>query len=385
MDLTDQPRKPDLLLAGGAVIAADGTPAGVRDVAVTAGRITAIAADLPRGAGRVVDCSGALVLAGLIDVHSHVHDGVFDVAVPPDEGHLRRGVVAVNDAGSVGASGFPGFLRHTVATAGPRVVCFLNLSSVGLVNIHVSEYADPHAVDLDKAAGVAADHPDVVRGIKVRLSRSETGEQPLAILDQALQLGERTGLPLMAHVGATACGLDDILDRLRPGDIVTHSFHGKGEGLIQGGRVAASAWRAGERGVLFDVGHGTTQMSYAVARTAIAEGFLPDLIGSDLSRRNWMKPAYDLATIAAKMVALGMTREQVFGRVTVAAAEVLGLADEGYGRLTVGGPACITVLAEADTVVLPDAAQDQLQVDRFEPLLTVNHGAVVPPSPWRGR
>ncbi len=101
----------------------------------------------------------------------------------------------------------------------------------------------------------------------------------------------------MVHVGATACTLTEILDLLRPGDIVTHCFHGKAAGLLDNGQVLPAAFAARERGVLFDTGHGTTQMSYLVARTAIAAGLTPDTISSDLSRRNWRKPAYDLLTL----------------------------------------------------------------------------------------
>lgn len=376
----------DLLLSGGTTIDAETGERLPITVAVADGTIAGIGEEtLDARAARTIDCRGAIVSAGLVDLHSHVHDGVFDVAVPPDDGHLRRGVVLVNDAGSVGLSGFRGFRSYTAERALVDITCYLNVSSVGLVNIHVSEFADPHAVLVQQAADLIAANRDLIRGVKVRLSRSETGEKPLEALAQALDLGERASVPVMAHVGATACTFGDILRELRPGDIVTHCFHGKGEGIVRDGKVIDEAWDARRRGVLFDVGHGTTQMSYEVARTALAAGFPPDTISSDLSRRNWMAPAYDLATVISKLVALGMPLASALHAATAVPAGILGADAEGYGTLRVGGVAAVTVLEERDIVdVLPDARNDRLQVRRLEPVAVVHHGRLVETVPWRG-
>ena len=142
---------------------------------------------------------------------------------------------------------------------------------------------------------------------------------------------------------------------------------------------------ARERGVLYESAHGKSNFSYAVARPAIEQGFLPDVVCSDTSYRNWNGPVFDLLTTVSKLVALGMTLDQVLERVTVAPARLLGLWDEGYGRLEVGGPAHLTVFDQRDEAdEVPDAAGGSMALRRFEPRATVVGGEVVEPVPWRG-
>ena len=67
------PRLTDLVVRGGTVVTASGSRRA--DVAVTAGSIEAIEADLgglAASAGAIVDASGLLVLPGAVDVHTHV-------------------------------------------------------------------------------------------------------------------------------------------------------------------------------------------------------------------------------------------------------------------------------------------------------------------------
>src|SRR6476646_3071216 len=62
----------DLVIRGGTVVTATGSR--VADLAVEGGRITAIEPDLAAhatSAGEVLDATGALVLPGIVDVHTH--------------------------------------------------------------------------------------------------------------------------------------------------------------------------------------------------------------------------------------------------------------------------------------------------------------------------
>jgi dihydropyrimidinase len=72
----------DLVLAGGTVVTAE---ASVRaDVAVADGRIVAVGVDLPRDRAEVVDVSGALLMPGFIDGHTHL-DMPFGGTVTADD------------------------------------------------------------------------------------------------------------------------------------------------------------------------------------------------------------------------------------------------------------------------------------------------------------
>ncbi|WP_176748992.1 amidohydrolase/deacetylase family metallohydrolase [Rhodococcus erythropolis] len=355
------------------------------DVATIGNKVAEISERVDGTAAHVIDCSGKIVTPGLVDMHTHVYDGVFEKAVPAIEAHLRRGVVAVVDAGSFGVSNFDGFRRYIVEDAPCRILGFINISSVGLSNMEVSEFASPAAVMKDKTIAVALKHPEIIKGVKVRLSRSQAGDNPLEYLKAAVEVGAAIGKPIMVHFGETACPLEAVLSELRSGDILTHAFHGKSEGLLQDGAIHPAAHDARSRGVLFDVGHGTTQLAYSVARTALESGFYPDTVGSDLSLRNWREPAYDLPTVMSKLLALGMPLPQVLTAATRRPAEILGIDVDGFGLLEKGGRASITVLDQlVDADILPDASDDRLPVKRLEPVMVVNNGELIETTPWRG-
>jgi dihydroorotase len=192
----------------------------------------------------------------------------------------------------------------------------------------------------------------------------------------------------MVHIGETEEPLPALLGLLRPGDIVAHCYTGKPHGILAGDSgqlgVLPEVLEARERGVLFDSAHGRSNLSFEVARKAIADGFLPDLLTSDTSARNWRGPVFDLVTSAAKLRALGMSMDEIAPRVTIAPARLLGLDTEGYGTLAEGGPAHVTVLADTPETVLPDAAGNEIVASRLEPVLVLHHGRQVEVTPWRG-
>src|SRR5436305_877845 len=156
---------------------------------------------------------------------------------------------------------------------------------------------DVRFIDKVRARQTIEAHRDLIRGVKVRLSRQQVGANAAVALATALETAAAARLPLMVHVGDTPIPLDDILRELRPGDVLTHCFHGREEGVLDAhGRVRAEARRAVERGVTFDVGHGVGSFSFAVARSALAQELKPGTISSDLHVYNLPGPVFDLAT-----------------------------------------------------------------------------------------
>src|SRR4051794_14661681 len=82
----------DLLIAGGHVIDPTQKLSADRDVAIAAGKIARIAANIPRNQARqVIDASGKIVTPGLIDVHGHIYDGI-DMGIFPDLVGIPKGV-----------------------------------------------------------------------------------------------------------------------------------------------------------------------------------------------------------------------------------------------------------------------------------------------------
>jgi dihydroorotase len=373
---------------GSVIDPANGLDGEVRDIAIDAdGTVVAVAPDIAASAEHEIDATGAIVTPGLVEIHTHIYEGACKVGVNVTEGHYQRGVVAAADGGTAGSSTFKGFRKFIVDPAPLRVLSFLNVSVLGLVDQRYGELMRPEALHPEDIRAVYADNSDVIKGLKIRLSHDIVPPREMIdALRTSVQIAQELGIPLMAHVGHTEQNLAEIVAELQAGDIVTHCYTGKGNGILTDGRVDDTVLEARARGVLFDVGHGTTQMSYGIARTAIAQGFPPHLIGSDLSLNNWKTPAFDLATVMSKMIALGMPRIEAVRATTATPASVLGITDEGYGSITPGRQAFLTLFDVQETPVhLPDAAGDILEVDRWEPTMSVLGTVHNVTTPWRGR
>ena len=348
----------DLLIRGGRVIDATNGWDGLLDVAIDGHRITAVGTDLVAdGVRQVLDATGLLVTPGLVDLHTHSYWGVPPLGIEPDPHLLRRGVTTAVDAGSAGASTFPGFRRYVIDVASTRILALLNLSQIGMARDRgqpheaAGELEDLRWARVDRAIEVARAHPEVVVGIKVRASADIVGRDPagcLEVLRRAREVADAIGKPVMVHVGSTPVPLGELVSLLRAGDIITHTFHGGPEGVLdESGRVRTAVWQAVERGVVFDVGHGAGSFSFDVARRALAQGFVPATISSDLHAYNVDGPVYDLVTTASKFLHLGLSLEDVLARITAAPARAVGWLDR-VGTLAPGAEADVTLLRVAE-------------------------------------
>ena len=376
----------DLLITGGTVIDPARGLHDRRDVGIADGRIVAVAAGLSTSDARdVVDATDRFVVPGLVDLHVHVYPGVADLSVEADPTCLGRGVTTVVDAGSSGANTFPGFRRHVVEASRGRVLAYLNISATGQIDPFLGELHDLRFADPERAAAVARAHPDVVVGFKVRISEMLAGPNGLAGLDRALEAGRATGLPVMVHIGGTSFDIEEALDRLRPDDVVTHAYTGWNPGgiLTDAGRVVAAAREARTRGVRFDVGHGAGSFTWRTAEAALADGFRPDTISSDLHRFNIAAPVHDLATTLSKFLLLGLSIDEVVAMATTAPATALGPAGAGLASLAVGAAADVTVLGleEGRFDLVDSAGTARLARQRLVPVATVRAGGSVPVLP----
>jgi dihydroorotase len=375
----------DLVVAGGTVVDPAGGLHARRDVGVVDGRIVAVEPHIPAASARaVLDATGLLVVPGLVDLHVHVYWGVADLSVEADPTCLGRGATTVVDAGSAGANTFPGFRRWVAEASRGRVLAYLNISAMGQVDPFLGELHDLRFADPERAAAVARANPDVIVGFKVRVSEMLAGPNGLAGLDRALEAGRATGLPVMVHIGGTPYDIEEVLERLRPGDIVTHAYTGWRPGGIvtDAGQVVAGAREARARGVRFDVGHGAGSFTWQIAEAALADGFRPDTISSDLHRFNVAGPVHDLATTLSKFMLLGLSVDEVLAMATAAPAAALG-RDAELGALSVGAEADITLLrVEEGRFALVDSAGTRREArQRLVPAGVIRAGREVPIAP----
>ena len=114
---------------------------------------------------------------------------------------------------------------------------------------------------------------DMIVGIKVRVGRHASGTRA-SCRSTAMEVAEETGLPLMAHIDEPPPTYAEVLDRLRPGDVLTHAFRPfPNAPCTADGSVRAAVLKARQRGVLFDIGHGMGSFAFKTARTMLANGF----------------------------------------------------------------------------------------------------------------
>jgi len=370
----------DLLIKGGRVVDPSRSVSSLLDVAVTGDRISRLAPDLAaEQADRVIDASGKIVTAGLIDVHVHVYAGVAGVGIWPDVACLERGATTVVDGGSAGATTLAGFNRYVVERAQTRVRALLNLSSLGLVSMQ--ELSSLGYADVERALRAIEAHRDIVLGIKVRMTSDIEGGQDARALSSALRLAEEASLPLMVHIGGSPTPLGRLLDELRPGDIVTHTYRAQGHILDRSGNVLPEARAARERGVRFDVGHGAGNFSFRIAERALDMGFLPDSISSDIHSRNVDGPVFDLATTLSKFLHMAMSLEQCVACATSQPASMFPFTEK-LGSLEEGAEADIAVLDVVEgEFLLTDSGGDTRTASRkLVPVATVKGGQLVRPT-----
>ncbi|HUX85918.1 MAG TPA: amidohydrolase/deacetylase family metallohydrolase, partial [Chloroflexota bacterium] len=265
----------DLLLKGGTVVDPSQGLHRSADVAIDGGRIAAIEPTISNDrAKRVVDVQNRYVTPGLIDLHVHAYWGSTYWGIDVDPVAARTGVITSVDAGSAGAYNWRGFRRFHVERVQSRLVAYLNISSIGLTH-RTYEHANLLYDEVDFAVETAAQNRDVVVGIKCRLDPNTTTLNGIVPMDRARAAADALGLPVMVHVADSPPPLHEVLERMRPGDVLTHCFTSRSNRIIDSDeKIRDDVKRAWDAGIILDVGHGGGSFGYPVAEAMIRQGLL---------------------------------------------------------------------------------------------------------------
>jgi dihydroorotase len=338
----------DLVLRGGRVIDPSRDIDAVLDVAFQSGRVAALGQGLEGATIR--DVSGLIVTPGLIDLHTHVYWGGTSLGVDPLI-LAQRGCTTLVDTGSAGPGNFKGFRHHVIEPCPVRILAYLNISFAGIYgfskNVMVGESGDQRLLAPIDTVEVVRENRDLIAGIKVRVGFHASGTSGLVPLDIARQAADQLGMPMMVHIDHPPPTLEQVLERMRPGDVLTHCFRPFPNSPVTGdNQVLPAVLAARERGIVFDIGHGMGSFSFAVARTMLANGFLPDTISSDVHALCLKGPAYDLTTTLSKFLLLGMPLAEVIRRATIGPALALGRSELGTLELGSVGDASILRLED---------------------------------------
>ena len=382
----------DLLIKGGTVIDPSQNINGANDVAVQDGKIALVAPDIPESeATRVVEVKGKLVTPGLIDLHTHIYDGVNGNGVEADLGGVRAGVTTMVDAGSSGCDTYGGFPRHIIPNNATEIIPFLHICRTGLAT--TPDIFSPASIDLDRTIQVVEQNRDTIFGIKARMVSPALEIMGMEMPRMAKRAAVEAGVKLMVHIGDTEKRYDEkvihqLLPILEEGDIVTHLFTANPGGVIDSeGRLVPEAKEAQERGVWLDTAHGRMNFSFDVGQRVLDQGLLPHCISTDLTLPGRQHTVHSMTEMMTRFLAMEFTLEQVVEMSTLNPAKALGQEDR-IGSLAVGHQADISVLdmVEGDWVVYDVVGGSRRTEKAVVPVLTVKRGEVYEagwgPRPW---
>ena len=399
-----------ILLKNGRVIDPASGLDAVCDVLVADEHIEAIGPDLHAADAEVIDCTGRLVLPGLIDTHAHVYEHVTgSFGLNADLCGVHSGVTTLVDQGGPSCMTLPGFRKFIAEPAKSRVVAYLSAYLVGGLEGHYyPELYRPDCINIDATVRIAENNRDIVKGIKAHAELGGFARWGVDVIKSAAEIGRRANLPVYIHFGQLwplpnqggipvdpDSILSQVVDIMKPGDVLSHPFSRHPGGFVeQNGQVHPLVREAVARGLKIDVGHGS-HFSYKMARTVLDAGIVPDTLGADMHGYNTKVPLaagaagsaaddahmfagsmrFSLVSAMTSMMALGLTLEQVIPMVTINAARMIGMEDE-IGHLRVGGVADITVLSDTrGKWILSDNEHTQIEANRLlQPVFCLRAG-----------
>lgn len=378
----------DILLKGGHVIDPANNIDSQMDVAIKDGKILKVASSLsPDKARKVIDVEGMYVFPGLIDLHVHAFHGTepgsyiadgWD-ALPPDGFTFRAGVTTVVDAGSAGWRNFRKFKEQTIDRSRTRILAFLNIVGNGMYG----RFEEQDVNDMNPvmtAYMINRLFPDIIVGVK---SAHYWGPD-FTQVDKAVEAGKLAGVPVMVDLGEHHPPLpieELFMKHLRPGDIWTHTYANAPKDrevpVDENGRVKPFIFEAQKRGIIFDVGHGGGAFHWKQAIPSVQQGFIADVISSDLHIGSMNSGMKDMANLLSKFLNMGLPLQDVIRRATQKPAQVIGRPE--LGNLSPGSEADVAVFSmrEGDFGFLDVRGTKMKGTRKLEAELTIRAGRIV--------
>ncbi|HUK35260.1 MAG TPA: amidohydrolase/deacetylase family metallohydrolase [Vicinamibacterales bacterium] len=374
----------DLLIKGGRVIDPSRKLSGPMDVAIANGKIAAVAANIPAGQARnVFDARGKLVTPGLINVHAHLYIYGNTVTVDPEPVGFPAGVTTAIDAGSAGANTFLGFRKFVIDTSPLRIYAMLNIAIIG--NYGNELYLNMSLINARSAIRLINEQRDRIVAVKVRINGiHDELATDVEVLKRAREAADATGLPIMMHWSNEP----DLLAMLKPGDILTHPFPTATPRMPnlfggQPGKVLPQILELKSRGILTDAQAGTSHHSWDVSEKAFSQGWIPDLISTDIGSKTPQTPNGQLLPwVMTQFLYLGLTVEQIIERVTVTPTKVFKFSEK-VGTLEPGVTADVTVidLQEGNFELVDQQGTKRMAKQKFVPVATVHGGTLTKIDP----
>jgi dihydroorotase len=365
------------LLTGGRIYDHHTSSFTVADLLIADGMVEKIGTGLKGDDS--VDVSGMYVTPGLIDMHCHIFDHPLfrSSRLSADRIGVRQGVSCLVDTGSAGPGMIDAFKEFVIDKQQTGTYALCNIGSPGLPGVDGGHASRPELISLSGTVRAIERNPDWILGVKVLASSSHTGLMGIEAVRIGRKAAELTGTPLMVHIGNAPPVIEEVLELLRPGDIVTHTYHGKVGGVLgHRDKVIPEFKAAVERGVIVDIAHGRSSFSFATCEKALDQGMPVHTISSDLHMGNINRYVVSLARTMTKFRTLGLSLTDVIRATTITPAMTLGLVSRGFGSLEEGKAANISVFREKDEQREVEDSEGETRKTNcwIEPVFSFIHG-----------
>jgi dihydroorotase len=382
----------DMVLKGGHVIDGANRINQQMDVAVNAGKIARVDKDIPANDGKTtIDLAKFIVTPGLVDLHICAYYNQLHLtgSVIADHHCLPSGVTTCCDGGTAGAESFEDF-KKVIDGSKMRILEFLNIAAPGAQANGAEQ--DPTQFKVPLAVEMTKRYPNLIVGFKTGHYGGTFSDTrlPWASIDAIEEAGRLTDRPILADfTPMPAQGKyparsyhEFLLEKLRPGDIVTHCMANRYPFLTEDGKLNPDVQKAHDRGVRFDLGHAAGSFWLRLVVPAVKLGYIPDSISACLFSDTPHTVGINLAYVMSKFLALGVPLEDVIRRTTVNPAQMIKRPE--LGNLSVGSTADIAVfeILKGDFAFLGSTAGKIKGTQKLQCAMTLFGGKVVYDAPY---
>ena len=326
----------DVLIKNGTLIDPANKINSKMDIAISGTKIAKVSKTIDESTSKLtIDAKSLIICPGLIDIHAHSF-GYWE-SIFPDEMCLPFGTTTMLDAGGPGWKTFDTMKDKVIRKSKTRVFSLLNIVGSGMIMDGEQNVSD---MDSDATAQKIKERKDMLVGVKVAHFEANSWEA----VKRGKKAAEDSGTFMMVDQNPiSGRNMEELLTKyMTSGDILTHVYAWGKPILDRNKKVYDYFFDARKKGILFDLGHGAGSFSFSMAKRAIDQGFLPDTISTDHHRESMLTNHSNMPNCMSKMIALGISLEDVIRKSTLTPSKILNRPD--LGHIGEGSEADIAVL-----------------------------------------
>ncbi|MBR2668822.1 MAG: hypothetical protein IKE36_03390 [Solobacterium sp.] len=270
------------------------------DILVEDGIVTKIAENIEAAGAEVIDAEGAYVCVGWLDSHCHFAN----FGINPLDDLLRQGITYALDLGSMGPENYEEFRKELLWRSDLRFMSYLHISRRGCGGTpNRTDFDSPDDIDREAVIAMANKYRDELVGLKARIDDKFCFD-PVYVMEQLRSLADELHMTIAVHAPRSRIGIEKLLTYMKKGDVLCHTLAGNSDVMKvvdEDGKIKQCVLDARERGVIFDLSHGTNAYSYDTAEAAWKAGFFTDTISTDLHGGNINGPVFNMGVILTKV------------------------------------------------------------------------------------